>query len=316
MKEELRLKGEKKMKKGYLLALSSLCLCGGILATTGSADAAVKWGDYHKDGHYVTIMKKGYGFYKDKDFKKKATTSDKLYHKTYLAKGYYNLSDGRRYMSLYDHNKKWVGYVRSSAVKTAKTAGGIAFNTDKKVKVTKKDYRIWKDLNFKQKKGTTNSYYKKTLYVKPHYNHFNQNVYYSLYTKENGKWIGYVNKNAVSAVKTSKPSSNPQDSLDANEVNKQFQQTITNSGWKGQWVSNNDGYWETMDNNMGKATSVTWKGDKNPNKTLGQGSANAAIKEFKENGDDINNYKYGYSHTTVIKGETDSQSDTKYYVWN
>ena len=172
------------MKKGYLLALSSLYLCGGILATTGSADAAVKWGDYHKDGHYVTIMKKGYGFYKDKDFKKKATTSDKLYHKTYLAKGYYNLSDGRRYMSLYDHNKKWVGYVRSSAVKTAKTAGGIAFNTDKKVKVTKKDYRIWKDLNFKEKKGTTNSYYKKTLYVKPHYNHFNQNVYYSLYTKE------------------------------------------------------------------------------------------------------------------------------------
>ena len=66
------------MKKGYLLALSSLCLCGGILATTGSVDAAVKWGDYHKDGHYVTIMKKGYGFYKDKDFKKKATTSDKF----------------------------------------------------------------------------------------------------------------------------------------------------------------------------------------------------------------------------------------------
>lgn len=294
------------MKKGYLLALSSLCLCGGILATTGSADAAVKWGDYHKNGRYVTIMKKGYGFYKDKDFKKKATTSDKLYHKTYLAKGYYNLSDGRRYMSLYDHNKKWVGYVRSSAVKTAKTAGGIAFNTDKKVKVTKKDYRIWKDLNFKEKKGTINSYYKKTLYVKPHYNHFNQKVYYSLYTKENGKWIGYVNKNAVSAVKMT----------DSEKVNQIYQQTISNRyGWKGQWVGNNEDYFATMDGFDGSASASTWKGDKNPNQTLGQNAANAAIKEFKENEDDINNYKYGYSHTTVTKGEN-STSHTKYYVWN
>lgn len=314
------------MKKRYLLALSSLCLCGGIFATTKSVDAAIKWGDYHKDGHYVTVMKKGYGFFKDKNFKKKVTTSDKLYHKTYLAKGYYNLSDGSRYMSLYDHNQNWMGYVRSSAIKTAKNAGGVAFTANKQVKVTKKDYHIWKDFNFKKAQTKTNNYYNKTLYVKPYYNHFNQNVYYSLYTKKDGNWIGYVNKNAVSNVKVNKPSkpvtpnkpvtpSNPQDSLNANEINKQFQQIITNSGWKGQWVLSNEDYWSTMDCNVGNATASTQKNDKNPTQTLAQNAADSAIKKLKKDGDNINHYKYGYSYTSITEGEN-SSSHTDYYFWN
>ena len=74
-----------------------------------------------------------------------------------------------------------------------RTAQGPAINYNYRVKVTKKNYKLYK--NFKWKKSKTNPY-KKTYVAKYRYNHKNGKKYLALYTKS-GKFVGYINSKAV-----------------------------------------------------------------------------------------------------------------------
>ena len=74
-----------------------------------------------------------------------------------------------------------------------RTAAGPAINYNYRVKVTKKNYKLYK--NFKWKKSKT-KVYKKTYVAKYRYDHKNGNKYLALYTK-GGKFVGYINKKAV-----------------------------------------------------------------------------------------------------------------------
>lgn len=67
----------------------------------------------------------------------------------------------------------------------------ISFN--KAVTVKKAGYTIWRSLAWTKTNGTTKT--GTTYTAKYYYNHFNGSTYYSLY--QNGKWVGYVNKNAM-----------------------------------------------------------------------------------------------------------------------
>lgn len=109
----------KKAKKAIALTLAIGTLGTTALSTATTAEAAtVKWGSYHKYGKIQIISKKGYGIFQDKKFKKKVSTTNKLYQKAYMAKGYYKLSNGQKYLSLYNlKTNKWVGYVNAKAVK-------------------------------------------------------------------------------------------------------------------------------------------------------------------------------------------------------
>ena len=74
-----------------------------------------------------------------------------------------------------------------------RTAAGPAISYNYRVKVTKKNYKLYK--NFKWKKSKT-KVYKKTYVAKYRYDHKNGNKYLALYTK-GGKFVGYINKKAV-----------------------------------------------------------------------------------------------------------------------
>ena len=74
-----------------------------------------------------------------------------------------------------------------------RTAAGPAISYNYRVKVTKKNYKLYK--NFKWKKSKT-KVYKKTYVAKYRYDHKNGNKYLALYTKS-GKFVGYINKKAV-----------------------------------------------------------------------------------------------------------------------
>ena len=82
--------------------------------------------------------------------------------------------------------------VTQSVVYT-RTAAGPAISYNYRVKVTKKNYKLYK--NFKWKKSKT-KVYKKTYVAKYRYDHKNGNKYLALYTK-GGKFVGYINKKAV-----------------------------------------------------------------------------------------------------------------------
>lgn len=163
------------------------------------------FGEYHSYNKYVTIAKKGYGIFKDKHFKKKVSTSDKKYHKTYLAKGYYDRFDGTRYYSLYsvDNSGKetWEGYIRSTATKMGlndgKTKGGAFFSVAKSGKVVKSNYTLWNDFDYSKKRGNTTDWLNKTVYIHGEYFRIDGRRYYTIYDKKDGKWLGYVNQDAV-----------------------------------------------------------------------------------------------------------------------
>ena len=74
-----------------------------------------------------------------------------------------------------------------------RTAAGPAISYNYRVKVTKKNYKLYK--NFKWKKSKT-KVYKKTYVAKYRYDHKNGNKYLALYTK-GGKFVGYINKKAI-----------------------------------------------------------------------------------------------------------------------
>ena len=81
----------------------------------------------------------------------------------------------------------------TQSVVYTRTAAGPAISYNYRVKVTKKNYKLYK--NFKWKKSKT-KVYKKTYVAKYRYDHKNGNKYLALYTK-GGKFVGYVNKKAV-----------------------------------------------------------------------------------------------------------------------
>lgn len=164
----------------------------------GNITLYAKWkkqqGPAIKANYYVTITSKNYKTYSNFSWKKKGETKS-LHNKTYKVKVHYNHGNGSRYLSLYDKNGKWLGYVNAKAAKKASGAQGTAINHNKTVKVTKKNYQLHGNFSWK-KKGTTNKWVGKKLKAKVYYNHHNGSRYYSLYDSK-GKWLGYVNAKAV-----------------------------------------------------------------------------------------------------------------------
>ena len=105
-----------------------------------------------------------------------------------------------KFSGYYPSNKKYQVTVKgvkeenaTQSVVYTRTAAGPAINYNYRVKVTKKNYKLYK--NFKWKKSKT-KIYKKTYVAKYRYDHKNGNKYLALYTK-GGKFVGYINKKAV-----------------------------------------------------------------------------------------------------------------------
>lgn len=62
--------------------------------------------------------------------------------------------------------------------------------------IVKKGYNTWRNFNW-VKMGNSTDLYNKTVRIKYSYEHIGGAVYYSLYDN-NGKWLGYINRDAVS----------------------------------------------------------------------------------------------------------------------
>lgn len=153
---------------------------------------------YHRYQRYGTVMKKGYKLYSDKTLKKTRQMSDRIDHSTFLAKGYYKATNGHRYVSLYDKNNQWQGYMNHDAFKLGKNKGGAGVKKNARIKIKKSGVRRWNNLNLTSSKGTwSKGKVYTTRYI---YHHFNNEHYFSVYDKNN-QWLGYINKSATQYVK-------------------------------------------------------------------------------------------------------------------
>ncbi|OTN89674.1 hypothetical protein A5819_002172 [Enterococcus sp. 7E2_DIV0204] len=78
---------------------------------------AGKQGAWISNNEQVTIAKKDYTIWGDiNTFSSKKGTTNNIYKKVYHAQGRYNHFSGTVYYSLYDNNKKWIGFINKTGV--------------------------------------------------------------------------------------------------------------------------------------------------------------------------------------------------------
>ncbi|MDT2814682.1 C39 family peptidase [Vagococcus carniphilus] len=151
-------------------------------------------GIYHSYGKYVTFSNKNYDTWSSFQWNKRNSGQD-LVNQTYLAKGIYHHANGNDYVSLYDNQNKWHGYVNQNAVKVADGKQGAYRAHNKYVSIKNPNYSTWQNFNWK-KRDTTKNIHEKTLLAKGIYQHFNGDTYLSLFDSK-GTWYGYLNQNAT-----------------------------------------------------------------------------------------------------------------------
>ena len=150
-------------------------------------------GPYLSYGKYFTPTSGSYAIYSSFNWTQSDTTKNHL-NKTYLAKGMYQHSNGNTYLSLYDNQNKWVGYVDAAAGSVSDNPQGNWMGMKKYVKVNG-SYDLYS--NFGTTVKNSGSSLKNQVYrATGVYYHFNGNTYYSLYDSAN-KWMGYIDSRGV-----------------------------------------------------------------------------------------------------------------------
>ena len=166
----------------------------GYMNEKGSEITNNQAGFYQSYSKYVTIKVKNYDIWGNFNWKKKNHSSD-YYGKVLQARGYYEHYNGSRYLSLYDHKGKWIGYMNAKGTSVVSQKQGDYHALGTIVTIKSKNYDIWQNFIWK-KKDTSNKRYHEDLNAKGIYYHFNGSNYLSLYD-DKGKWVGYINENAT-----------------------------------------------------------------------------------------------------------------------
>lgn len=172
----------------------------GYIPQSGTKVVQAAQGNYQSYQKYVTITGKNYDLWQNFSWKSKQKSKN-LIGQTVYAKGRYQHFNGSIYLSLYDKNNRWLGYLNQTAVAVASGKQGVYQSYGKTVTVTK-DYSLWQNFGW-QKKSNGQQYYNQLLTARGKYQHFNGSTYFSLYTAK-GKWVGYINQNGVKLANTQK----------------------------------------------------------------------------------------------------------------
>lgn len=143
-------------------------------------------------GHYITVTHQ-YNTWANFKWQTKLSAAA-VNSRTYWAKYQYKNANGSTYLSLYDHNNKWAGYINRNGVSVASGAQGTWQNVTTIVAVNSPNYSIYRDFKW-TKRYLTKQFTGKTLTAKGEYWHYNGSLYYSLYN--GSQWLGYVNANAM-----------------------------------------------------------------------------------------------------------------------
>lgn len=167
----------------------------GYIDERGTELTSTGAGRYHPYGKYVTIESANYDLWQNFKWDKRGHSSQYV-GQTFHARGYYDHFNGNRYVSLYDRQGQWSGYVNLRATKLATNGGAGNFHRyDKYVTIQSNDYDLWQNFNW-QKRDHSSNYHKKVLHARGYYDHFNGSRYFSLYDRE-GCWVGYIDAAAT-----------------------------------------------------------------------------------------------------------------------
>ncbi|KRK71692.1 hypothetical protein FD02_GL001934 [Lacticaseibacillus nasuensis JCM 17158] len=182
--------------KTYYTVLNAAGQQLGYLDTTAVTNAG-----QHPEGvkqsasGYASLTQRNRTIYRDLLGHVKASSNSFL-GRTYRVKAMYYPSIGGTYLALYDSHNQLFGYIKAGQYSASKVSQGVWQHFNQYAKVKSPSYTIWR--TFGWKKSTTTAKYKHGYFkINGVYRHSNGSTYYSVYTLS-GKWLGYLNANAVS----------------------------------------------------------------------------------------------------------------------
>lgn len=144
---------------------------------------------------YVTVTHTSYPVYSGFDWHVKQPISN-LYQNTYHVTGQYHHKNGSTYLSLYDQNGAWQGYINANGVANASGTQGAWMKASEYATLTQAGQPIYRDFSGKAS-GSTTGEVGQTFKVTGQYHTFAGVRYLSLY-RQNGQWLGYVKPESVS----------------------------------------------------------------------------------------------------------------------
>ena len=154
-------------------------------------------GAYQNYGKYVTVTNSNYTTYHNFSWSKLGMTKT-MSGRTYEARGKYEHFNGLTYLSLFDNNGTWYGYVNANAVAVGDGRQGVYQSFNRHVLISSKNYSMYQSFNWSVRQQSS-AVYNKGLIAKGKYVHFNGLTYYSVYDGL-GNWQGYINANGTKLV--------------------------------------------------------------------------------------------------------------------
>ena len=160
----------------------------GYINERGTDLATGQQGIYHHYGKYISVVG-NYDFWRSFGWSNRVHSS-KYQGQTFMARGIYYHLNGSRYLSVYDNQGTWIGYLNAAGAKVVSGRQGAYQSYGKNVTIRNNNYPIWRSFSWSSKASGNHS--GQTYLAKGVYHHFNGSRYLSLYDSKN-KWIGYIN---------------------------------------------------------------------------------------------------------------------------
>ncbi|MDO5968118.1 murein L,D-transpeptidase, partial [Lacticaseibacillus paracasei] len=143
----------------------------------------------------MTVTDNRATLYSDFNWTKKQAATDVMLQ-TFKSTGKYHNLNGLTYLSLYDKDGNWRGYINQQSITAGVSDGGAWLPANAYTTFTAANVNAYADFN-QQKVATSGAgLVNQTVNISGQYHAFGGVVYYSIYDVR-GKWLGYVDASQV-----------------------------------------------------------------------------------------------------------------------
>lgn len=118
-------------------------------------------------------------------------------------KGHYNHFNQYTYLTLYNAENKWCGYINQLDTVTTDSILNDYHSYRKYATVTKNGFNIYKDSLLKTPVAKSDDYINRTVFIRGYYDAYDHHRYMSIFEEDKNdttdglKWLGYVDADAV-----------------------------------------------------------------------------------------------------------------------
>lgn len=174
----------------------------GLINTNACTISNVPAAPFEPNEYLASIVKENYPLWQDLTLQTYYEKSTTHFKQTVQVLGSYRHFNGLSYLSIYDAQHCWLGYINSAALKKAKFEGeakvGSYFAVGQKGKI-KHSLQTWSDLSFEHFNDQT-LIEGLEVFVRGQYYTLRGESYYTICTKDKERWLGYVHEKDIELI--------------------------------------------------------------------------------------------------------------------